>query len=482
MVETAIHSTSMPFTDVKWCTVALSDVIGADKRLEAAVYDIDSREAARVATQGKYPSCNLIGEGLGKRAYYGARLKRRYVPKTSPEAIGFIGSSEMLDINPVPVKYMNRNNPDAAALKLTENVLLLSRSGTIGNLTMVNKTISQLLVSEHAIRLECDSVPGYVYCYLNSQIGQTLIKSKVFGAVIQEIEPDHLTEIPIPDPPEEIKNNINGLILRSFGLRDESNDLLNKASAMLIAELSLPPIHDFVTDELNDNAGISSYSVKLSELAGRFDGSYHTPVVKAIINHLNIHAAEVTVVGDKRISKSVVLPGRFKRVYVAQGQGRAFIGGKQLFELDPSGKKYLSLAHHSARIKSQLELSENMTLITCSGTIGKVTLVPRHWEHWAASQHIIRIVPASEDISGYICVFLATDYGRELITRYTYGSVVDEIDDRHVSQIPFPLLKNTNAQSEINSLALSANKLRYQAFTLEQEAMKIMYDEVLFPR
>jgi type I restriction enzyme S subunit len=173
------------------------------------------------------------------------------------------------------------------------------------------------------------------------------------------------------------------------------------------------------------------------------------------------------------------LPGRFQRVYVEEGQGRVFIGGKQIYELDPYGKKYLSLTHHGDRIKKQLELAENMTLITCSGTIGKATLVPRHWSNWAASQHIIRVVPANADMAGYLAVFLASNWGRQLITRFTYGSVVDEVDNHHVSKIPFPLLKNAAAQAEINRLALKASELRYQAYELERDAMDALENDVL---
>lgn len=54
----------------------------------------------------------------------------------------------------------------------------------------------------------------------------------------------------------------------------------------------------------------------------------------------------MTTVGDPRISREVILPGRFKRVYVDEGYGRVFIGGKQLYELDPTNKKYLSNVHH----------------------------------------------------------------------------------------------------------------------------------------
>lgn len=215
-------------------------------------------------------------------------------------------------------------------------------------------------------------------------------------------------------------------------------------------------------------------------MAGRADASYHVPIVDAIVDILKKNAAEVTTVGDERISSDIILPGRFKRVYVEEGYGRVFIGGKQLYELDPSNKKYLSLVHHGDRIAKQLELHENMTLITCSGTIGKVTLVGKQWENWTANQHIIRVVPANNDVAGYISIFLSSDYGYELIKRFTYGSVVDEIDDNHVRQIQIPILKNQDIQKQINDLALQANEKRYQAYLLEQEALKVLDEEVIY--
>ena len=127
-------------------------------------------------------------------------------------------------------------------------------------------------------------------------------------------------------------------------------------------------------------------------------------------------------------------------------------------------------------------ISENTTLITRSGTIGKVALVPKHWENWVASEHIIRVVPANDDIAGYLNVFLSSEYGYQLITHFTYGSVVDEIDDNHVRQIPFPLLKNKAVQDRINALALEANKKRYEAYLLEQQAIEIMNNEVIFAK
>lgn len=442
-------------TPLKWTTISLSDVLVRGKRLEASVFDVEAKQAYILIKNSKFEKVDLISlSGPVERAHYGSRLKRNYILKNDNQAIGFIGSSEMLDVKPRPEKYMV-DDQRVSDLHVAKGTVLISRSGTIGNISFVNNTLSKLLISEHAIRLECREYPGYVYSYLKTKTGQALIKANIYGAVIQQIEPEHLSTIPIPNAPSKIKNKINTLIVKSYELRDESNELIDTATNLLINELQLPPIEEFWSDS---SKSVETFDVKLSDINKRIDASYHVPIINKIIEHLHQQAKEVIDVGDDRISKSVILPGRFKRIYVDEGYGRIFIGGKQLGELDPSNKKYLSFVHHGKRIEEQLELHENMTLITCSGTIGKVALVGKHWENWAANQHIIRIIPASKDIAGYLNIFLQSSYGYYLITRFTYGSVVDEIDDNHVRQIPIPILKNPIIQQRINDLALQANE------------------------
>ena len=176
------------------------------------------------------------------------------------------------------------------------------------------------------------------------------------------------------------------------------------------------------------------------------------------------------------------MPGRFKRVYVEEGNGVVFFGGKQLYELDPSNKKYLSLKQHRDRIKDELTLRENMTLITCSGTIAKVTITPQHWDGWTANQHIIRVVPINDEIAGYLYAWLSSDYAYPLIIRYTYGAVVDEINDNQVSEIVVPLLHDKNTQREINDTVLEANRKRTEAYKLEQEALHVLDEKVIYAR
>lgn len=90
-----------------------------------------------------------------------------------------------------------------------------------------------------------------------------------------------------------------------------------------------------------------------------------------------------------------------------------------------------------------------MILITHRGTTGNVVFVPKHFEGFAVSQNVIKVKLTSEKIAGYAFVFLNSTYGKILIKRHTYGSVVDMIDNNCVRNVEFPLLHNREIQEQI---------------------------------
>ena len=481
MQVAAFQEVEVAESPLKYCTVTLSDVISRGKRLEASVFDVEAKHARATVEQGKYPTKMIGGANGYSHSYVCGRFKRIWVEKSD---LPIFQPSSITDIYPTPDGYIShKTKTNIDALRVHKGQVLMTCSGTIGKLSYVSKTLDNQIFSHDLLRINTNDPldAGYVYAYLKSTTGNKILLTNKYGAVITHIEPEHLATVPIPDAPKEIKERINDLIVRSYQLRDESNVLIDEATKLLVEELQLPDIRDFDVALFKKHVGVDTFSVKLSEIENRVDASYHVPIINAITEHLKQHAAEVTTIGDKRVSKDVLLPPRFARVYVEEGYGSVLIGGKQINELDPSGKKYLSRTKHKDLMK-KLEVSQNTILITRSGTIGKVVLVPKHWEHWIPSDHIIRIVPADNEIAGFLSVFLSSVYGYELITRYTYGSVVDEIDDTHVSSIPVPLLKSQTVQRRINDLALEANNKRYEAYRLEQQALKIVDKEVIFAK
>ena len=473
-----IEIIDLPKDDISWSSVSLSEVLERDNRLEASTFNIDRAHSIQLLENSKYDLVLLGTKEIGfKDCFYGPRAKRNYLTNIDSTSIGFLGSSEMLDIYPDPVKFVSHDNSMVDSLSLTEGIILISRSGTIGNVTFVGQTLSKFLVSEHAIRLVMNEFPGFVYTYLKTDVAQNLLHAEKFGSVILEIEPDALKNMLIPNAPALIKKKIHDLIMDSYANRDESNRLIDEAAKIMIEELELPPIDDLKKEAFSYSREINSFSTKLSDLDGRLEGSYHIPLIKVIERYISKKAI-VKNLNSEDITEKIILPGRFKRIYVEKGNGKVFLGGKEINQLDPENKKYLSLAHHSDRIKKELNIVKDMVLVTCSGTIGKVALVPEHWNNWTLNQHVMRIV-SKEQYYALIFTWLNSEYGKELIRRQTYGSVVNEITDKQLGTVVIPVFKKDTINNSIISLINKANELRYKAYKQEQQAIEIMNREVL---
>ena len=469
-------------SDFKWTTVNLQEVFETSYRLEAGVYGTEGRQVRQDLRQCKWDIVHL-GDEFIEDTFYLGRFKRIYVEEKN--GVPFILPSQMTEVSPKASKFISPTTDiDIESTRVERGQILLTRSGTIGVVSYVSKTLENQSLSDDVIRIKATEYPGYIYTYLKSRVGRLLVETNNYGAVIKHIEPAHLNAIPIPNPPSVLKREIHNLVEESFKLRDESNEFLDAAQVLLREALELPSIevlHE-QAKQFDETAGVLNYSVPLSEIYGRLDGSYYIPIVDVIEQHIARTAGEIIKVGDSRINQSVILPGRFKRIYVEEGNGAVFFGGKQLYELDPSNKKYLSLKHHGDRIKDELTLTENMTLITCSGTIAKVAIAPQHWESWTANQHIIRVVPTNDEIAGYLYAWLSSDYAYPLINRYIYGAVVDEINDVQVSEIVVPLLQDEDMQRKINDTVLEANRKRTEAYNLEQKALRVLDEKVISAR
>lgn len=464
--------------DISWSSVPLSEVLERDNRIEASTFNLDRAHSIQLLKNSKYDLVLLGSKEIGfKDCFYGPRAKRNYLTNIDNTSIGFLGSSEMLDIYPNPVKFVSHDNSMVDSLSLAEGTILISRSGTIGNVTFVSHTLSKFLVSEHAIRLIVNEFPGFVYTYLKTDVAQNLLHSEKFGSVILEIEPDALKNMLIPNAPVLIKKKINDLIIDSYANRDESNRLIDEATQIMIDQLELPPIDDLKKETFSYSKEVNSFSIKLSDLEGRLEGSYHTPLIKVIEKYINKKAI-VKKLNSEDITEKIILPGRFKRIYVEKGNGKVFLGGKEINQLDPSGKKFLSIKHYSDKLIRDIAIEKNDVLVTRSGTVGRVMIAPEHWQNWISSDHVIRI-SSKESYHGLIFTWLASEYGKELMKRQIYGSVVDEITDKQLGDVVVPIFKEDIINNSILNLINKANELRYQAYKQEQKAVEIMNREVL---
>ena len=60
--------------------------------------------------------------------------------------------------------------------------------------------------------------------------------------------------------------------------------------------------------------------------------------------------------------------------------------------------------------------------------------------------------------------WLSSNYGQELLHKFVCGSVVSHLEKEHILQVSVPLLRDENAQREINDTVLDANQKRTEAY------------------
>lgn len=459
---------SVPLT-----TFPASWLLAGEQRFDGGYYANEVFEARVVLERSGYQVKPL--SQLVQRIYYPERFKRIYA--TSRDAgTPFLTASAALQFRPVSNKLLAKSSPAYSSCFVDENTLLLTRSGTVGRVTIATKHIIPFALSDDLIRLEPDDTPvGYLYAFLSSWIGQALINKDQYGSAIKHLETHHVNGIPTPLIDEQAQHAIHDAIMSAFRLREEANVLLDEADSLLHESLELPRfdsglVAHFLTLDEEESLipAAKSFVINIRDLGERLDGSYHVPGARTAIKLIKKARYKAVQLGS--IVDWVYVPPRFRRIYVPVEYGVPLLQGSHITQVTPADLKYISKTETKAL--DRWIIHKGWVLVTCSGTIGRVGLVPQTQDGWAASQHLLRIMPL-ENVShaGYIAAFLATPYGQQQLTSKIYGAVVDELTeaDTEAVWIPNP---NYEVQERIGEKMVEAYEKKDSARVIEEQAIR----------
>ena len=443
-------------------TIRLSEVVEEGTRFEASAYSIAARTAVDALRGSGLQLTPILGEtGLCHDAPDPIRTTRRWVAE--PFGVPFLTSSDIISAKPQTNSFISRSKTKRLPeLLIRPGEVLISRSGTVGNVGLASATFVGKALSEDAIRLRAPSpdAAGYIVAFLRSRYGRPQIAQASYGSVVRHIEPQHLTRILIPDL-GDLGQSIGQRVKKAYDLRDEANEKLDLADSELHRLLRIPKL----TDEEQKGPVVSS--VRATRLGGRFEASYHDPHVMALLNTLS--SMNCLALSDARVTSSIHRVSKFrKRVYVRYG-GIPMLSSKQLLQLDPVDVKRLAKGAHMKDLP-EITLKEGMITASCSGTIGRVQIIPRYMDGWTANEHATRVTAANGMNAGYLYSWLASEYGQRLIRRYSYGSVILEIDCEMLGSIPVPYPEES-VRNAVGELVLAANNLRDEAWRLERGAI-----------
>lgn len=435
-------------------------------RLDASVYDPDVLSILEAISN--YPNKTNIGEYAN--VWMPGRFKR-YRTEIAENGVPFLTASQILLAKPQKVEFLSKklHSSDLNILHPKPGTILVTRSGTIGNCAMTTKMLAEFSISEDAIRVEpkTPNSGGYLYTYLSSQVGQTLLVRDKYGSVIDHIEPFHIQNLLIPQLPSSEIHGFEKYIEAAWNKRDRANQLLIRLNSSFNDLLGLPSIKHSV-----NNASPSIFHIHSSEFDFRLDASYYDPPGREAVQILE-KRTDCQLLG--RVTKRIFHPFRMNMIMVKKEFGVPFLGGGDIVQLRYYSDKYISPVTDNYE---EYLLHRNWTLMTIGGTIGRITYVGDYLDRASASQHVTRIVPDEDQLlPGYLCAFMESEYAQNQVRNLIYGSVVDTIRESQLESLHIPV-PSFDIQKPIHDVVEEAYKLRYEANNLEDEAQAFLYKAI----
>ena len=121
--------------------------------------------------------------------------------------------------------------------------------------------------------------------------------------------------------------------------------------------------------------------------------------------------------------------------------GVPFVGSSSMLMADLSNLPMLRRKDAESAKLSYLRLRSGMTLISCSGTIGRMVYVRPDMDGVWSSQDIMKVVPDPKKVpSGYLYAYLSSKFGVPQVISGTYGAIIQHIEPQHIAGLPVPRL------------------------------------------
>ena len=462
-------------------SVSSSNILAQGKRADALFHLSEGVSVRREISKSPY-EIKAIGD-VSERIFYGGRAKRAYVTMRE-RGIPFLSSSDILQYDLSTVKLVSKKYTAAInEMSLDEGMILISRSGTIGNTAFANKTHLGKLASEHVMRVVTNSEMkgGFIYAYLSSRYGHSLLTQGKFGGIIRHIEPDFVSSIPIPRFPESIQKAVDDLMSESAMLREEYATLYDKAISVFKSKSNLG---DISLEEYNyygprsADRGITCFvkSKKLTDLKTSIHAFNHSSrneaLKKRILSIVNCRSLIDCLTDDGFFST-----GSFPRIEVEEGKGVRLINQRDIFDFRIKGK---SISARNVRLNNMVEKDE--IIIAGVGTLGENETFCRCVY---ANDSLVGALVSGEFIrmkakdvpSGYLYLWLSSEYGFRLIRSTQAGTKLCRPIHRLLAQIPVPILSDEE-MNEINDMVISSQNKLALAIKKESEAIAIVEREI----
>ena len=216
----------MPEAEEKRCFVVYPDET-TGRRIDPRFHQFKHQEVIRVLASGKYPTMSLsnlitdLKNGVEIRTYsdHGYRYLR----------VSDLGKNGIENHDP---RYVDiKKIPDR--IRLTNNSFLISRSGSLGLVSVIEDEIRNVVLGSDIFKVELDTESihaRYLEAFFRSHIGQILIFQLNSGSIIPRLDQPAVKSLRVIVPPFDVQKRIAD---EAMSRRSEAAKLRQEANAVV---------------------------------------------------------------------------------------------------------------------------------------------------------------------------------------------------------------------------------------------------------
>lgn len=345
------------------------------------------------------------------------------------------------------------------------DVLIAVVGATLGVIGYVPDSIKEANINQNVarIRVKDKNIKSkYLAVFLNSSVGQNLIMRKATITTQAYLNNNLLSKIIIPVPPIDIQNKIVAIMDKAYATKKD-----NETTAKAL----LDSIDDYVLGEL----GIEMpevdekmcFVVKASDVSGgRIDPYYYKPKFEVMAERLESGKYENKQLGN--FINNIHYGASVKNKYVNSG-----IPFLRILNLKPNKIDISNVVQLPNKTRKELGnafVKKGDMLISRSGTIGVVAVIPPEADGYAFGSFMIKFVLNNDIDKRYIAIWLNSSFGKNLIRRKRIGAVQGNITIPAIKSLKIPV-PPIDIQ---NKIADEVSKRMEQAKSLEEEGKRVL--------
>ena len=348
-------------------------------------------------------------------------------------------------------------------IRLANNSFLVSRSGSLGLVSVVEDEIKNAILSSHIFKVNLNTTkirPEYLEAFLRSQIGQFQFFQNNNGAVIPEISQTALKSIRVVLPPPNIQNHIVSFMRSAYAQKKQKKQE---------AEALLASINDYVLTELGIEMPVveekKCFVVYAAETAGRridprFHQSKHREVIRVLESGKYSIMPLSSLITDLKNGVEI-------RTYSDHGYRYLRVSDLGKNGIENRDPRYVDVDE----IPDKVRLTDNSFLISRSGSLGLVSVIEDEIRNTVLGSDIFKVELDTESIHPrYLETFFRSQIGQTLIFQLNSGSIIPRLDQPAVKALRV-VVPPFDVQEKIINESM---KRRSEAAKLRQEANAIV--------